>query len=130
MRTFLDFGNESFVLLTTFRKNGERVSTPVWIARDGDTLVVTTPIASGKVKRLRNNVLIEIQPCDRRGRPTPDGVAMAGIARIVEDEPEVSRCEKIVRRKYNAEYAIFTAIERIAAKGRATPRLILRITAG
>lgn len=130
MRTFLDLGNEAYVLLTTFRTNGERVSTPVWVARDGETLIVTTPTASGKVKRLRNNVLIEIQPCDRRGRPTEGEQTMAGIARIIEDEPEVSRCEKLVRRKYAAEYAISAAVERIAAKGKATPRLILRITAG
>jgi PPOX class probable F420-dependent enzyme len=130
VRTFLDLGNEAYVLLTTFRTNGERVATPVWVARDGETLIVTTPTASGKVKRLRNNVLIEIQPCDRRGNPTVGGETMAGIARIIEDEPEVSRCEKLVRRKYNAEYAVFSVFERIAAKGKATPRVILRITAG
>lgn len=32
-------GDERFVSLTTFRRTGERVSTPVWIARDQDTLV-------------------------------------------------------------------------------------------
>lgn len=130
MRTFLDLGSESYVLLTTFRTNGDRVSTPVWVARDGDTLIVTTPTDSGKVKRLRNNVLIEIQPCDRRGKATPDEVTMAGIARIIEDEPEVTRCEKIVRHKYHAEYLISNAVERIAAKGKAIPRVILRVTAG
>ena len=38
--TLLDFGDEPCVLLTTFRANGDRVGTPVWVARDGDHLVV------------------------------------------------------------------------------------------
>lgn len=38
-------------MLTTFRKSGELVSTPVWIAREGGELLVITPTESGKVKR-------------------------------------------------------------------------------
>ena len=48
--TFDDLADEKFVSLTTFRKNGVGVPTPVWIGRDGDALVVTTPVGSGKVK--------------------------------------------------------------------------------
>ena len=29
-------GSQDFVLLTTFRRNGEGVPTPVWIARQAD----------------------------------------------------------------------------------------------
>ena len=36
----LALGSEAFVSLTTFRRTGIGVSTPVWIARDGDALVV------------------------------------------------------------------------------------------
>ncbi len=39
---------ERCVSLTTFRRSGEPVSTPVWVAGDGDTLVATTPAASRK----------------------------------------------------------------------------------
>ena len=61
-------GDERFVSLTTFRRSGERVSTPVWVGRDGDALVVTTPQASGKVKRIRNNPRVELCSCSRMGR--------------------------------------------------------------
>ena len=65
---FAALGDEWFLSLTTFRKSGERVSTPVWIGRDGDALIVTTPQASGKVKRLRNSPRVEVRPCNRMGR--------------------------------------------------------------
>ena len=58
--TLLDFGDEPYVLLTTFRANGDRVGTPVWVARDSDHLVVMTAAGTGKVKRIERNALVEL----------------------------------------------------------------------
>ncbi|HEX2774447.1 MAG TPA: pyridoxamine 5'-phosphate oxidase family protein, partial [Micromonosporaceae bacterium] len=41
-------GAERYVLLTTFRKDGRAVPTPVWVARDGAELVAWTVTTSGK----------------------------------------------------------------------------------
>ena len=46
-------GDETYVNLATFRKNGNEVRTPVWIAPDGDRLLVDTNAPSGKSKRIR-----------------------------------------------------------------------------
>ena len=54
-RALTALGDERFISLTTFLRSGNAVSTPVWIARDGDVLAVTTPAMSGEVKRLRNS---------------------------------------------------------------------------
>ena len=48
---FAALGDEQFLSLTTFRKSGERVSTPMWVVRDSDALIMFTPEESGKVKR-------------------------------------------------------------------------------
>ena len=80
-------GDAKFVSLTTFRRSGERVSTPVWVARDGDALVVTTPEGSGKVKRLRHNPRVEMVPCSRRGRVDEDVEPVAGVVQI-RSEPQ------------------------------------------
>jgi PPOX class probable F420-dependent enzyme len=68
----------TYVSLTTFRRTGGPVSTPVWAAPDGDSLVVWTRTDSGKVKRLRHTSRVTVAPCDFRGRvegPAVDGVA-------------------------------------------------------
>ena len=70
---FAALGDEQFLSLTTFRRSGERVSTPMWVGRDGDALLMFTPQASGKVKRLRNSPRVELRPCSRFGR-VKDGV--------------------------------------------------------
>ena len=61
-------GDETYVNLATFRKNGNEVRTPVWIAPDGDRLLVYTNAKSGKVKRIRNQRRARLAPCDMLGK--------------------------------------------------------------
>ncbi|MBG6214925.1 MAG: PPOX class F420-dependent oxidoreductase [Cryobacterium sp.] len=120
-------GDERFVSLTTFRKSGEGVSTPVWIARDGDALVVTTPEGTGKVKRLRNSARVELRPCDRMGKVKEDVASVAARAEIVTVAGVTERLNVIFLGKYKLEYRIIMLIERLAKKGR-RDRVMLRIT--
>ena len=124
---FAALGDERFVSLTTFRRSGERVSTPVWVARDGDALVVTTPEASGKVKRLCNDPRVELRPCGRMGRVEEGVEPVAGVAEVLTDERSRERLTGIIRRKYGLEYRIVMGIERLGGSGQDN-RVILRIT--
>ncbi|KZX21636.1 PPOX class F420-dependent oxidoreductase [Rathayibacter tanaceti] len=117
----------SFVSLTTFRKTGAGVSTPVWIARDGDGLIVTTPRRSGKVKRLRNDPRVTLAPCDRRGRVAEGAAVVEASARIDADPREVERLGRVFLAKYRLEYRVFLLIERLVTRGDRT-RVMLRVT--
>ena len=120
----LDLADVSFVSLTTFRKTGVPVSTPVWIARDGDDLLVTTPVGAGKLKRLRNNPLVELRECSRLGK-IADGVPVVTAA--ASEEAETSRVLDLFARKYKLEYRIMLGIEKLVSKGNAH-RVIIRIS--
>ncbi len=126
--TFATLADERFASLTTFRKSGEPVSSPVWVARDGDALVVTTPAGSGKIKRLRNSPKVELRPCDRRGRTDPTDGSVAGVAEILTDPATITRLTAPISSKYGLEYKIVMTIERLAKLGRKADRFILRIT--
>ncbi len=123
---FQRLGTESFVALSTFRRNGEAVPTPVWVAADGPALVVITPADSGKVKRLRNDPSVHLQPCSRRGSVPENAPVVSGHAEIVVDGAETERLTGVIRRKYGVEYRIVMFVERILAR-RQKPRVILRI---
>ena len=127
MTTLLELGDESFVSLTTFRKSGVRVSTPVWIAREGETLVVTTPSGSGKVKRLRNNPRVELQPCSRTGKVAEGAPLVEASAEIVEGPTAERHIADVMREKYGFEYRLTLLIERIVKRG-PEQRVMLRIT--
>ena len=125
--TFAALDRARFVSLTTFRRSGEGVSTPVWVARDGDALVVTTPENSGKVKRLRHTPRVELRPCSRTGR-VDDGVApLVASAQILSDAASRHRLTDLIRRKYGLEYRIVMGLERLSRSGR-RQRVLLRIT--
>ncbi|HEV7652844.1 MAG TPA: PPOX class F420-dependent oxidoreductase [Actinophytocola sp.] len=87
----------SYVLVTTFRRDGTPVPTPVWVGRDGENVLVWTASEAGKVKRIRNNPVVELAPCDARGRSRGPGVT--GTARIL-DAAESAYGRKLLKRKY------------------------------
>ena len=63
MTTLDPLDRQQYLNLETFRRNGASMKTPVWFVRDGDMLFVRTIANSGKVKRIRNNELVNIAPC-------------------------------------------------------------------
>jgi PPOX class probable F420-dependent enzyme len=127
----LSLADARFVSLTTFRRSGERVSTPVWVGRDGEGLVVLTPAGSGKVKRLRRDPRVELAPCGRFGK-VEDGVEpLAGTAQVRESAADVERAWATIRRTYPIESRVVLGIERLVERlrGRSrTERLALLIT--
>ncbi len=85
------------VLLTTFRKNGTPVGTPVSIAVDGDRAYMRTWDTAGKFKRLRRRADVEVQPSTFRGRPT--GPKLRGQIRIL-DGQGAAVARRLLARKY------------------------------
>jgi uncharacterized protein len=90
-------GAGQYVLLTTFRKDGRAVPTPVWVACDGTELVVWTVTSSGKVKRIRCRGEVTVAPCDIRGHPLGD--AVAGRA-VIADAAGTERIRRLLKQKY------------------------------
>ncbi|KKK05192.1 PPOX class F420-dependent oxidoreductase [Micromonospora sp. HK10] len=88
---------EKYVLLTTFRKDGRAVPTPVWAVRDGNALAVWTVSDSGKVKRIRRDGRVTVAPCDVRGRP--HGEPVPGHA-AVSDPAGTRRIRGLLKQKY------------------------------
>ena len=74
MATVEQLGSEKYVLLTTFRKDGRAVGTPLWVASVDGGLGFWTPTNTGKIKRIRNNARVTVQPCDVRGNPSGEPV--------------------------------------------------------
>lgn len=97
----------TYVRLTTFRRNGTPVPTPVWVVadrsalggRDGDLLVITGAEA-GKVKRLRHNGRVLLVPCDRRGKVGAGATELEALAEVVVDPVIVRRLRLLVQIKH------------------------------
>ena len=69
------------ISLTTFKRDGTKVSTPIWFNVIDGKIYVTTEPSAWKVKRIANNPNVEFAVCTQRGKVT--GKTFAGTARIL-----------------------------------------------
>jgi len=88
---------QRYISLTTFRKSGIGVRTPVWFAEQNGKLYVMTSSKLGKYKRIRNNPAVKIAPCTMRGKIT--GPEFSATARIMRAE-EFAAARKRINAKY------------------------------
>jgi uncharacterized protein len=88
---------QKYISLATFRKNGDRVETPVWFGEAAGKLYVKSRTDSGKFKRIRNNPAVKVAACNIRGKIT--GPEFSGRARIL-DRVEEGPAKDAVNRKY------------------------------
>lgn len=103
-------GRGKYLSLTTFKKDGSAVATPVWVARDGNELVVITDATSGKAKRIRNNGRVTLAPCDMRG--SINGPSVEGTARLT-DSTGTEYIAGQIKRKYGLAYIAIGWLERL-----------------
>lgn len=119
-----------FVSLGTYRRNGALVAVPVWIARDGDELVVTSERTTGKVKRLRNDARVTLRPCSRMGAVEPDAITVEAQGRIAGPATDDRRADDALRRKYGLQYRAILGFESLVRRVQRKPgdRVIIRIS--
>jgi hypothetical protein len=102
-----------YALLTTYRKNGDPVPTPVWFGLDEDGAVYFyADETSGKVKR---KAQVRLAPCDLRGKPR--GAPAVGTARILPPD-ETERAERVIAANYGLGHRVYEgAINRLTTTG-------------
>jgi uncharacterized protein len=89
--------HQNYVSLTTFRKNGVAVATPIWFAELDGKLYFMSRSDSGKYKRIRNNPKVKVAPCTIRGKIT--GPEFAATVRILPPQ-DWERPRRAIRAKY------------------------------
>ena len=94
-----DIGRSKHISLTTYRKDGSPVPTPVWHVPHNGELWVVTEAESWKVKRIRNNPQVEVAASDVRGKVAPDAPRASGTARLL-DDAGTAEARKLLEKRY------------------------------
>lgn len=105
---FPALAGQQFMLLTTFRKSGQPIPTPVWFAESGGKVYVFTQPDAGKVKRVRANGRAELAPCDRQGAVL--GPSAPARGRVLPPE-EAERVRRLFAAKYGLMFRMFGLVE-------------------
>ncbi|MEU3183546.1 PPOX class F420-dependent oxidoreductase [Streptomyces sp. NPDC006923] len=126
MTTLDELGRSRYVSLTTYRKDGTGVDTPVWHAVDGGELFIWTRADAWKVKRIRHNNRVVVTRCDVRGRIAEGAPRAEGTARLL-DPAATDAVRKLLSRKYTWQFWAIDWPARIVRRG-ARPQIGIAIT--
>ena len=112
-------GDERYINLETFKKDGNGVKTPVWCVPLDGKIVVYTNGTSYQVKRLQRNPRVRVAPCDVRGNVR--GAWVDGECHIIDDAARVERAHRAFIDKYGWQVRMLDLAAWIAGrtKGRA-----------
>lgn len=119
-----------YISFTSFKRNGDAVSLPVWVVPFDGGYAFTTDGPSYKVKRVRNNPAVTVQVCTFRGKVAPDAPTHAGTAEVLEGDAVVA-VRRAIKRKYRFVYAVAIAPQEWLAKLRrkeSTGSVAIKIT--
>ena len=98
-------GDEPFIDLVSFRRDGTAAHTPVWVSGDGESLFVSTFGHSHKVARIARNPLVAVAACDGPGRLIPGAGYVAGRAQVL-DRSEFRAGVRAHRAKYGRHFSM------------------------
>jgi PPOX class probable F420-dependent enzyme len=105
----MGLADEKYLLLTTFKRSGDPVATPIWIVGlHNGTYGFWTSSGSGKAKRLAHTERVTLQPCDARGKITAGSAVSTGAARFA-DDAELGE----IRAKVVAKYGFMTKVTKL-----------------
>ena len=107
---------EKYVNLSTQKKDGSFVNTPVWFAKDGDknNFYIFSAGEAGKVKRIRNFSSVKVAICDVRGNLM--GEWISARAELVDGEESKVIAYRQLHKKYGITIKIFDFFSKLFGK--------------
>jgi PPOX class probable F420-dependent enzyme len=108
-----------FLSVTSFKRNGTGVATPLWAVCDGGRLYALTDLRSAKVRRMRRNPRVLIAPCRADGRlrrePVPARV------QVLTDTRDLERVQQRLLARYQVSYRVVMLAYRLGRRLRGRP---------
>jgi uncharacterized protein len=108
-----------YLSVTSFKRDGTGVATPVWFVSDGRRLYALTDLRSAKVRRMRRDPRVLIASCrvngKLRGEPVP------ARAEVLTDRAEMDRVQQLLIARYKISYRLVMLVYRLGRRLRGRP---------
>ena len=109
----------TYMTLTTFRRTGDPVSSPVWVVPlEHGRVGFWTAMGSGKTKRLAHTSRVVVQPSDARGRVADGSTPLEGTAEMVRSGAAFDEVSAKVKEKYGFMTTITRLLAKVGPQGR------------
>jgi PPOX class probable F420-dependent enzyme len=103
-----------FLSVTSFKRDGTGVATPLWFVSDGARLFAFTDRHSPKVRRIRRNPNVLIAPCRANG--SLRGQPVSAHAEVLTAEPELERVKTLLLARYAISYRVVMLCYRLGRR--------------
>lgn len=108
-----ELSDARYISLTTYKRDGSGVATPVWIARADDTYLFTTGDKAWKTRRLLHNPRVTVQVSDLRGRVASGATTYTGTGAVKPEPEAVATAERAIAQKYGWQFQATRLVDRI-----------------
>ena len=103
-----------YLSVTSFRRDGTGVATPVWFVSDGRRLFALTDLNSGKVRRIRHNPRVLVAPCRVSGKLR--GEPVAALAEVLTSKADLDRVQQLLLKRYKISYRLVMLFYRVGRR--------------
>jgi PPOX class probable F420-dependent enzyme len=93
-----------FLSVTSFKRDGTGVATPVWFVSDGRRLFALTDLHSAKVRRIRREPRVLVASCRASGKLRRDPVPAQ--AQVLTSSAELERVQQLLLERYRISYRL------------------------
>jgi PPOX class probable F420-dependent enzyme len=118
-------GSSRYIALTTYRRDGRPVTTPVWAVPLDGKLYVVTAKTTGKARRIEATGRVRFAPSNLKGSEIL-GAWQEGTGRIVQDEGRRRQALAALQRKYGWQLSLAMLVYRL--RGHYRERVVLELT--
>jgi PPOX class probable F420-dependent enzyme len=103
-----------FLSVTSFKRDGTGVATPVWFVSDGRRLFALTDLQSAKVRRMRRDPHILVASCRADGKLRRDPVP--ANARVLTSDAELRHVQRLLLARYGISYRLVMLAYRLGRR--------------
>src|SRR4051794_16245008 len=108
-----------YLSVTSFKRDGSGVATPVWSVSDGRRLFALTDLHSPKVRRMRHNPNVLIASCRVDGKLR--GASVPARAEVLTATRDLERVQKLLTERYKISYRVVMLFYRLGRRLRRRP---------
>lgn len=103
-----------YLSVTSFKRDGTGVATPVWFVCDGRRLFAFTDLHSAKIRRIRNNPHVLVASCRVNGKLRREPVS--GRAEVLTAAAELEHVQKLLLARYRISYRVVMLFYRLGRR--------------
>lgn len=103
-----------YLSVTSFKRDGTGIATPVWFVSDGERLLAFTDLHSMKVRRMRRNPHVLVAPCRVNGKLRRD--PLPARVEVLTATADLERVRTLLTERYKVSYRLVMLFYRLGRR--------------